>query len=107
MVIFPPAIIRVTARIIISIPRLNIGVKISPKTVTPKKKAVRGYKAPSIAVGVEPIYCTAWVVQRKDIAVGKIARAIRFPQRYHVSTTNRLFPKSTRTKNNVIPKSNM
>ena len=68
-----------TARIIINIPQLNRSVRDSPKTTTPKKTAVKGSKAPKIAVGVEPIYCMAWVVQRNEIAVGKIAKAIRLP----------------------------
>ena len=62
-----------------TIPQHNLGVRLSPKIVTPKNTAVTGSKAPRIAVGVEPMYCTACVVQRKDIAVGKIANAIRFP----------------------------
>ena len=45
-------------------------------------------------------------VQRKDMAVGKIANAIRFPHKYHLSTTCRLCPKSTRTKKSDRPKSN-
>lgn len=53
---FPPAMINVTARMIIMIPQLSLGVKISPKTVTPKNTAVKGSNAPRIAVGVEPIY---------------------------------------------------
>ena len=81
-----------------TIPQHNLGVRLSPKIVTPKNTAVTGSKAPRIAVGVEPMYCTACVVQRKDIAVGKIANAIRFPHKYHLSTTFRLCPKSTRTK---------
>ena len=85
-----PAIINVTARIINTIPQHNLGVRLSPKIVTPKNTAVTGSKAPRMAVGVEPIYCTACVVQRKDMAVGKIANAIRFPHKYHLSTTCRL-----------------
>ena len=94
-----------TARIIINIPQLNRSVRDSPKTTTPKKTAVKGSKAPKIAVGVEPIYCMAWVVQRNEIAVGKIAKAIRLPYKYQVSATRRLWPKSTRTKNKTNPKS--
>ena len=81
-----------TARIIINIPQLNRSVRDSPKTTTPKKTAVKGSKAPKIAVGVEPIYCMAWVVQRNEIAVGKIAKAIRLPHKYQVSATRRLWP---------------
>ena len=106
VVILLPAIINVTARIINTIPQHNLGVRLSPKIVTPKNTAVTGSKAPRMAVGVEPIYCTACVVQRKDMAVGKIANAIRFPHKYHLSTTCRLCPKSTRTKKSDKPKSN-
>ena len=51
-----PAIISVTAVIIINIPHSNLKVSDSPKIVTPKNTAVKGSKAPRIAVGVEPIY---------------------------------------------------
>ena len=101
-----PAIMKVTARIINTIPQHNLGVKDSPKTVTPKNTAVTGSKAPRMAVGVEPMYWIACVVHRNDMAVGKTASAIRFPHKYHLSTTCRLWPKSTRTKNSDKPKSN-
>ena len=55
----PPATMKVTARIIITIPHTILGVSASPNTVTPKKTAVTGSSAPSIAVGVEPMYCMA------------------------------------------------
>jgi len=45
-------------------------------------------------------------VQRKDMAVGKIANAIRFPHKYHLSTTCRLCPKSFGTCNGCILRSN-
>ena len=77
-----PAIMRVTARMIRMIPQHNRNVSDSPKTVTPKNTAVNGSKAPRIAVGVEPIYWTASVVQRKEIAVGNMAKAIRLPHKY-------------------------
>ena len=79
--------INVTAKMIINIPQLNLSVRDSPKTVTPKKTAVRGSSAPRMAVGVEPMYWIACVVQRNDIAVGKMANATKLPHRYHVSTT--------------------
>ena len=60
-----------------------------------------------MAVGVEPIYWIACVVQRNDMAVGNIANAIRLPQRYQVLTMWRLFPKSIRTRKRVRPKSNI
>ena len=75
----PPATMKVTARIIITIPHTILGVSASPNTVTPKKTAVTGSSAPSIAVGVEPMYCMALVVQRNDMAVGKTASASRLP----------------------------
>jgi len=59
-----PAIIIVTARMINNIPQPILGVKVSPNTATPKKTAVTGSSAPRMAVGVEPIYWTALVVQR-------------------------------------------
>ena len=49
----------VTAKTIIIIPHPTLTVKGSPKTVTPKNTAVKGSKAPKIAVGVEPIYWMA------------------------------------------------
>ena len=76
---------RVTARMIRMIPQHNRNVNDSPKTVTPKNTAVNGSKAPRIAVGVEPIYWMAPVVQRKDMAVGKTANASRLAHRYHWS----------------------
>lgn len=38
-----------------TIPQHNLGVRLSPKIVTPKNTAVTGSKAPRIAVGVEPM----------------------------------------------------
>ena len=72
---------RVTARMIRMIPQHNRNVNDSPKTVTPKNTAVT-VQGPRIAVGVEPIYWTASVVQRKEIAVGNMAKAIRLPHKY-------------------------
>ena len=103
----PPAIIKVTAKIIITIPQLSLGVSDSPKMVTPKNTAVRGSRAPRMAVGVEPIYWIACVVQRNDMAVGNIANAIRLPQRYEVLTMGRLFLKSISNRKRVRPKSNI
>ena len=51
-----PAIISVTAKMIMMMPQQRRGVSASPKIVTPKKMAVSGSKAPRMAVGVEPIY---------------------------------------------------
>lgn len=64
---------------------LSLTVKLSPKTAIPKKMAVTGSNAPRIAVGVEPMYWMAPVVQRKDMAVGKTASASKLPHRYHSS----------------------
>ena len=64
LVMLLPAIIIVTARMINNIPQPILGVKVSPNTATPKKTAVTGSSAPRMAVGVEPIYWTALVVQR-------------------------------------------
>ena len=58
----------VTATIIITSPKLSLTVRLSPKTAIPKKMAVTGSNAPRMAVGVEPIYWMAPVVQRKDMA---------------------------------------
>lgn len=71
--------ISVTAAIIRNIPHSSLSVRDSPKIVTPKNTAVKGSRAPRMAVGVEPIYWMAWVVHRKEMAVGKTAKAIRFP----------------------------
>ena len=68
-----PAMMIVTARIINNIPQPILGVKVSPNTATPKNTAVTGSSAPSMAVGVEPIYWTALVVQRNEMAEGKAA----------------------------------
>ena len=85
-----PAMMNVTAKIISTIPRHSLGVSCSPKMVTPKKTAVTGSKAPSMAVGVEPMYWMACVVQRKEIAVENTANANRLPHKYHLSTIYRV-----------------
>ena len=79
----PPAMTMVTATIIITSPTHSLGVSVSPKTVMPKKMAVTGSNAPRMAVGVEPMYWMALVVQRNEMAVGKTARASRLPHKYH------------------------
>ena len=75
----PPATTMVTATIMSIRPMVLRMVSCSPKTVTPKNTAVTGSKAPRMAVGVEPIYCMAPVVQSRDIAVGITANAMRLP----------------------------
>ena len=59
-------------------PRIMRGVSCSPKISTPKNKAVTGSKAPRIAVGVEPMYCMAFVIVTNEITVGKTASEIAF-----------------------------
>ena len=81
----PPAMTLVTAVIINARPRLSRRVSLSPNTVIPNRIAVTGSRAPRMAVGVEPIYWMAPVVQRNEMAVGNTARAIRLPHRYHFS----------------------
>ena len=54
--IFPPATTRVTAMIIRTIPVQSRNVIVSLNTITPKNTAVSGSSAPSMAVGVEPMY---------------------------------------------------
>ena len=103
----PPAMMRVTARMIIAMPQPILGVSGSPKTATPKTTAVTGSPEPSLACGVEPIYPSALLVHTPEKAVGKIARASRFPHKYHWSGTVMCSPKSRRTKNSVSPDSRM
>lgn len=71
----------VTAVTIMIMPQLTRTVRTSPNTVTPKNTAVSGSNAPKMAVGVEPIYCMAWVVHKNDTAVGNMAKATMLPQR--------------------------
>ncbi len=77
-----PATTAVTAIIMRDSPLVSRMVTVSPKTVMPKKMAVTGSREPRIAVGVEPMYCMALLVQKKDMAVGKMARASRLPHMY-------------------------
>ena len=51
----PPAMTRVTAMRIMTMPMLSRRVIRSPNIVMPKIIAVTGSRAPSMAVGVEPI----------------------------------------------------
>ena len=84
-------------------PMLSRRVSISPNTVTPKNMAVTGSSAPRMAVGVEPIYWMALVVHRNDTAVGKTARASKFPHKYHWSGTHKLPDIPRRTTNSDNP----
>ena len=64
----PPAMMSVTARMMRTMHVPMRGVIDSPKTVMLKKTAVSGSNAPKIAVGVEPMYWMALVVQRNEMA---------------------------------------
>lgn len=97
---FPPATTILTAKIISKNPITTRTVNTSPKTVTPKNTAVTGSNAPRMAVGVEPIYCMAPVVQSRDMAVGIKARANKFPQRYHLSAGGSCMPSPANERKN-------
>ena len=73
---------KVTAAIIITNPDISRTESVSPNTPTPTITAVTGSKAPKIAVGVEPIYWTALVVHKKEMAVGKRASPNMFAHKY-------------------------
>lgn len=82
---FPPAMTNVT-EVMTSINPINMRVVITSwNTTMPKNTAVTGSNTPSMAVGVEPIYCIASVVQINDIMVGKMDSAITQNHRYHSS----------------------
>ena len=72
-----------TAPMMSTKPRQMRGVSCSSKIVTPKNTAVRGSKAPRMAVGVEPIHWMAPVVQRREMAVGKRLSANALPHNHH------------------------
>ena len=78
-----PPTITDTAPIINIMPTTSTTVRTSPKTNIPIATAVTGSSAPRIAVGVEPIYCIAPVVQRNETAVGKIANPATHPHNNH------------------------
>ena len=63
----------------------------------PKKTAVTGSSAPSMAVGVEPMQWIACVVQSSETAVGSAARAMTLIHRYQVGMACRAVRKSSRT----------
>ena len=67
--------------------------------------AVTGSSAPRMAVGVEPMYCMALVVQRNEMAVGKMARATTLPQRYHLDGTVSSTPVSSLKMKSDTPNS--
>lgn len=68
--------IRITPPKIRTTPSIIRGVSLSWKNTTPKKIAVKGSKAPRIAVGVEPISLMAIVIVSREIIVGNTASAI-------------------------------
>lgn len=103
VVMLPLAMIMVTETMIMTIPVASFGVNASPKIVTPKMTAVTGSKAPRIAVGVEPIYWMALVVDTKDMAVGKRANATILPHRNHLEGTISWFPARIMATNTESP----
>ena len=68
-----PAITKVTATMMMMSPNHSRGEMISSNTVMPINMAVTGSNAPNMAVGVEPMYLMAAVVQTRDTVVGRIA----------------------------------
>lgn len=100
---FPLAMIKVTEKMIITIPVASFGVNDSPNIVTPNITAVTGSNAPRIAVGVEPIYWMAFVVDTKDMAVGKRAKATILPQRNHLEGTISSLPAKIMAMNTESP----
>ncbi len=76
-------------------PNKILGVSISSNIITPKNTAVTGSNAPKTAVGVEPMYLMALVVQTKDITVVNTASDSKLPHKYHLSTMYKLVPNLT------------
>ena len=83
-----------TATMIRTKPHVSRKVSVSLNTVMPKKMAVAGSKAPSMAVEVEPMCWIAMVVVSNDIAVGSRPKANKFPQRNHLSAGGDILPPS-------------
>src|SRR5574344_669684 len=102
----PLETIIVTERMTRTMPKVILGVITSPNTNIPINKAVTGSNAPRMAVGVEPIYWIALVVQTKEIAVGKIASPSKLSQTYHLLTNINLVPQPSVKKKKRVPKSN-
>lgn len=75
-----PAITNVTATMMMMSPNHSRGEMISSNTVMPINMAVTGSNAPNMAVGVEPMYLMAAVVQTRDTVVGRIASIRRLSQ---------------------------
>ena len=55
------------------IPKASRSVKTSPKRNIPINTAVRGSKAPMMAVGVEPMYLAAYTIMTKANMAGTTA----------------------------------
>ena len=91
-----------TALIIRMKPNMIRGVSDSWNTVTPKNTAVTGSKAPRMAVGVEPIYCMAPVVQSSDMAVGIRAKATRQHHSQGLSAGGVCIPPAARVRQTNI-----
>ena len=70
-----------TAKRIVIIPTIILGVSCSWKTTTPKNIAVRGSRAPRTAAAVEPIIFIDIVIAIRETIVGRIERARTFIQR--------------------------
>lgn len=89
-----------------TIPTMSCPVSISSKMVMPKNMAVTGSNAPNMAVGVEPTYCMAVVVHKKDITVGKRANATTHSHSHHLSGIMRFCPQPVQMKKIIVPTSN-
>ena len=66
-------ITKITPDKISPIPQIILKVRVSPKSKIPKNNAVKGSKAPIIAVFVAPINFIPNVIVSREIIVGKIA----------------------------------
>lgn len=95
---FPPAITIVTATIIKTRPDISRRLNVSSKTNMPMSTAVTGSNAPKIAVGVDPMYWMALVVQRNEMAVGKSAKPKTSAHKCQCSGHTTALPQSRRTK---------
>lgn len=96
----------VVAIIINSPPAISRTDMSCPRKTTLKTTAVRGSKAPNIAVGVEPIICMAAEVQAKDNTVGMIAKAVRLYHPVALAGKVNSVPAAILNKKTVLPKIN-
>ena len=99
--ILSPATTRVTAVMISVSPHTSRILNVSPNTVMPKNIAVTGSNTPSMAVGVEPIYCMASVVQTNETVVVNTDRANMFPHIYQCDGNRRFCPMPSLQKNST------